>query len=146
MSKSNVFENELLAHIFNNADIALLGDAAGLQNSAAAGSLYAVFHTADPGEAGTAVTNELAYDEYTRIPIERTPAGFTVTGSTVATTAHNDFPEMVAGAGGTVTHFSLVKEPTGPATILYSGPVDPDIIVAAGVTPRLKAGTNVTED
>jgi len=36
MSKGNTFENELLLHIFQNADIADIGDAGGLQNSVAA--------------------------------------------------------------------------------------------------------------
>jgi hypothetical protein len=40
MSKSNTFENDLLQLIFNNVDIADIGDAGGLQNSATAGSLY----------------------------------------------------------------------------------------------------------
>ncbi len=61
MSKSNTFENDLLALIFNNTDIADIGDAGGLQNSAAAGSLYVALHTSDPGEAGNATTNETAY-------------------------------------------------------------------------------------
>jgi hypothetical protein len=39
MSKSNTFENQLLDLLFNNTDIPNIGDAAGIQNSAAAGSL-----------------------------------------------------------------------------------------------------------
>ncbi|MTW08909.1 hypothetical protein GM524_13670, partial [Streptococcus pneumoniae] len=46
MSKTNTFENDLLLLVFNNTDITLIGDAAGLQNSAAAGSLYVSLHTA----------------------------------------------------------------------------------------------------
>ena len=61
MSKSNTFENELLLLLFNNTDIANIGDASGLQNSATAGSLYVALHTADPGESGTATTSEAAY-------------------------------------------------------------------------------------
>ena len=66
MSKSNTFENDLLLLVFNNTDITLIGDAAGLQNSAAAGSLYVSLHTSDPDEDGDQTTNE------TTIPI--TPA------------------------------------------------------------------------
>ncbi|WP_372733622.1 hypothetical protein [Nocardioides sp.] len=146
MSKSDVFENELLLLIFNNTDIANIGDAAGLQNSATAGNLYLALHTADPGEAGTAVTNEIAYTGYARVAVPRTPAGFTVSGSSVTLTENEDFPKMTGGTGGTVTHWSVVKEPSGPATILYSGEVDPDIIVANGVTPRLEQATSITED
>lgn len=146
MSKSNTFENELLLHIFNNADIANIGDAAGLQNSAAAGSLYAALHTADPGEAGTATTNEISYTGYARVAIARSSAGFTVTGNTVTLTANVDFGKMTAGTGGTVTHFSIVKEVSGASVILYSGSVSPTIVVANGVIPRLETGTSITED
>jgi len=146
MSKSNTFENELLAHIFNNADIADIGDAAGLQGSAAAGSLYLILHTADPGEAGTATTNEISYTGWARKAVVRSSAGFTVSGSTVTLTNDEDFPEMTGGTGGTATHFSVVKESSGPSVILYSGETDPNIVVANGVTPRLKAATSITED
>jgi hypothetical protein len=146
MSKSNTFENELLLLIFNNTDIANIGDAAGLQNSAAAGSLYASLHTSDPGEAGTATTNEISYTGYARPAVARSSAGFTVSGNSVTLTANVDFPEMTAGAGGTVTHFSIVKEVSGASVILYSGTVTPNIAVAVGVTPRLKAATSITED
>ncbi len=146
MSKSNTFENELLLLLFNNTDIANIGDAAGLQNSAAAGSLYLVLHTADPGEAGTATTSEIAYTGYARQAVARSSAGFTVSGASVTLAANVDFPEMTGGAGGTVTFFSVVKEVSGASVILYSGAVSPSIVVASGVTPRLKAATSITED
>jgi hypothetical protein len=146
MSKSNTFENELLLHIFNNADIANIGDAAGLQNSTAAGSLYLALHTADPGEAGTATTNEIAYTGYARQAVARSAAGFTVSGNAVTLTNNVDFPEMTGGAGGLVTHFSVVKEVSGASVILYSGTTDPDITISTGVIPRLKAATSITED
>jgi hypothetical protein len=146
MSKSNTFENELLLHLFQNADIANIGDAAGLQNSVAAGSLYLVLHTADPGEAGTATTSEISYTGYARQAVARSSAGFTVSGASVTLASNVDFPEMTAGTGGTVTYFSVVKEVSGASVILYSGAVSPSIAVAVGVTPRLKAATSITED
>lgn len=146
MSKSNTFENELLLHIFNNSDIANIGDAAGLQNSVAAGSLHAALHTADPGEAGTATTSEISYTGYARVAIARSSAGFTVSGNSVTLTSNVDFGKMTAGTGGTVTHFSIVKESTGASVILYSGTVSPNITVANGVIPRLETGTSITED
>lgn len=146
MSKSNTFENELLLLLFNNTDIPDIGDAAGIQNSAAAGSLYLSLHTADPGEAGTQSTNEIAYTGYARQAVARSAAGFTVAGNSVTLTNNVDFPEMTGGAGGTVTHFAVGKEVSGATVILYSGTTDPDILISAGVTPRLKQATSVTED
>ena len=146
MSKSNTFENEWLLHVFNNSNIANIGDATGIRGSTAAGSLYLSLHTSDPGEAGTATTNEISYTGYARQAVARSVAGFTVSGATVTLTNNIDFPEMTAGAGGTVTHFSVVKEVSGASVILYSGSVSPTIVVANGVTPRLKAATSITED
>lgn len=146
MSKSNTFENELLLLIFNNVDIANIGDAAGLQNSASAGSLFLSLHTADPGEAGTQATNEISYTGYAREPVARSPAGFTVSGNAVSLTDDVDFGKMTAGAGGTVTHFAVGKQVSGATVVLYKGEVDPDILVANGVIPRLETGTTITED
>ncbi len=50
-----------LTLLFNNTDWANVGDAAGLQNSATAGSLYLSLHTSSPGTGGTQATNEIAY-------------------------------------------------------------------------------------
>jgi hypothetical protein len=151
MSKSNAFETEILSLIFNNTPIANLGDATGIRGSTVAGSIYASLHTADPGEVGSAATNEIAYTGYARQAIPRTTAGFIVSGNTVSQAANVDFPEMTAGAGGTVTHFAYVKELAGASVILYKGPVTPNIVVQVGVTPRLKGTpsgtpTTVTED
>jgi len=84
MSKSNAFEAAFLDLLFLNTDIANIGDAAGLQNSAAAGSLYLSLHTADPGEAGTQSTSEVAYTGYARVAVARSGAGFSRSGSALS--------------------------------------------------------------
>lgn len=146
MSKSNQFENELLLLIFNNTNIANLGDATGVRGSSTAGSLYLSLHTADPGEAGTQSTSEISYTGYARKAVARSGAGFTVSGNSVTLAADNDFPEMTGGTGGTVTYFGIGSASSGAGDLLYSGTVSPNIAVANGVTPRLKAATSVTED
>lgn len=146
MSKSNTAENELLLLKFNNTNIANTGDATGIRGSTVAGSYYLVLHTADPGEAGTATTSEIAYTGYARKAVPRSSAGFTVTGNTVVLAADNDFPKMTGGAGGTVTHWSVVKESAGASVIEYSGAVTPNQLIASGVIPRLEAATNIVED
>jgi hypothetical protein len=143
MSKSDTFENDLLKLIFHGTAIANIAD-----NAAASPltSLYASAHTADPGEAGTEATNEISYTGYARKAIARNSGGFTVSGSSCVTAADNDWPEMSGGAGGTITHFAIGVASSGATKILYKGAVTPNILVALGVTPRLKAGTSITED
>lgn len=145
MSKTNTFENDFLLLIFNNTDIATIGDAAGIQNSAAAGSLYLSLHTADPGEAGNQSTNEIAYTSYARVAVARSGAGFTVTGNAVALAANAVFPAGTGGSG-TATHFGIGAESAGATKLLYKGTITPNIVCGSGVTPQINAGTVVTED
>ena len=50
-----------LTLLFVNTDWANVGDAGGLQNSAAPGSFYLSLHTTSPGTGGTQATNEISY-------------------------------------------------------------------------------------
>lgn len=146
MSKSNTFENDLLLLIFNNTNIADIGDATGLRGSTTAGSLYWSLHTADPGETGTAVTNETAYTGYARVAAARSSGGFTVTGNSVSPPANVDFGECTASPGGAITHFGVVNTASGAGKLLYKGTVSPNIAMAVGVIPRLKTTSSITED
>ncbi len=147
MSKSNTFENELLLHIFNNADIANIGDAAGLQNSATAGSLYVALHTADAGEAGTASPSEAAYTGYSRVAVARSGAGWTVTGNNVTNAADIVFGTASGGTPETLTHWSICKESAGASVILYKGSLSSSLVVNNNIAPRIIAGAlNVNED
>lgn len=146
MSKSNTFENDLLLLLFNNTNIANIGDATGVRGSSTAGSLYLSLHTADPGEAGDQTTSEISYTGYARQAVARSGSGFTVSGASVTLASNVDFPEMTGGTGGLVTHFAVGSASSGTGKILYSGTTDPDITISTGVIPRLKAATSVTED
>lgn len=144
MSKGNTFENELLEHILNNADIALIGDATGLRGSATAGSLYVALHTADPGEAGTQTTSECAYTSYARVAMARA-AAWTITANSASPAAAINFPACTGGTE-TATHFSVGVASSGTGKILYKGAISPTIAISTGVTPQLTTATAITED
>ena len=146
MSKGNTFENDLLQLIFNNVDIADIGDAGGLQNSATAGSLYVALHTSDPGEAGTAATNETAYTNYARQAVARSGAGWTVSGNQATNASQITFPQCGV-TGATITHVSITTASSGSSKILYSGALNSSLAVAENITPLFAAsGLTVTED
>lgn len=146
MSKSNAFENSLLQLLFNNVDIANIGDAGGIQNSATAGSLYLALHTADPGEAGDQTTNECAYTSYARIAVARTVGGWTVASNTATNTALAQFPECTGGSE-TITHVSIGVASAGASVILYSGALTASRSVSSGIQPQFAASALVvTED
>ena len=116
-SISNVFANELALLLFNNTDIANIGDVAGLQNSATAGSLYVSLHTSDPGDAGTATTNEAAYDSYARVAVARSGAGWTVSLRNATNAADIVFPTRSAVGTEVLTNWAIVKESAGASII-----------------------------
>lgn len=146
MSKSNTFENDLLLLIFNNTDITLIGDAAGIQNSATAGSLYVSLHTADPGEAGDQTTSETAYTNYARVAVARSGAGWTVSGNAVSNAALVQFATCGA-SGATVTYFGVGTDSSGAGKLLYSGALASSLAVSSGIQPQFAAGElDITED
>jgi len=146
MSKSNTFENELLLLIFNNTDIADIGDAGGLQNSATAGSFYIALHTGDPGEGGTSATNEATYGSYARVAVARSGAGWTVSGASAVNAAQISFPECTSGTE-TITHVSITTASSGASKYLYSGALTASRGISSGITPLFAASAlTVTED
>jgi hypothetical protein len=146
MSKSNTFENDLLLLLFNNTNMALVGDATGLRGSTVVGSLFFSLHTADPGEAGDQTTSEIAYTSYARAAVARTAGGFTVAGNAVSLTANVDFPEGTGGSG-TATHWAVGTAVSGAGKLLYKGTLTPSVVCGTGVIPRIKSSTAiVTED
>ena len=139
----NTFENDLAKLIFNATAIANIAD------NAATGpltNLYVALHTADPGEAGDQTTTEIAYTGYARVAVARTTGGWTVTANSVSPVAAITFGAMTAGAGGTVTHFSVGVASSGASKILFGSActVTPNIVVSNGVTPSLSTATAMT--
>lgn len=134
MSLSNAFENDLMLLLFNNTDIANVGDAAGLQNSAAAGSFYVSLHTADPGETGVQNTNETTYTGYARVAVARTAGGWTVSGTAptqAANTAIITFGTSTVGTP-TITHFGVGLESSGATRLMASGILDTSQVINIG--------------
>ena len=141
MSKGNTLENDILALLFNATAIA---DLAENDTTSPRTTLTVALHTADPGEGGDQTTNEIAYTGYARIAVNRNSGGWTVSGNSVVPAANITFGEMTAGAGGTVTHWSVG---TGVSNkLLYKGAVSPTLAVVNGVIPVLTTATNITED
>lgn len=144
MSASNAFESDILKLIFQNVNLAGLGDATGLRGSTVAGSLYVALHTADPGETGDQTTSEVTYTGYARLAIARGAGTFTVSGTAptqVANAADVYFNACTAGALQTATHFSFGSAASGAGEILISAPLDTPVPIAAPIQPYFPAGT-----
>lgn len=139
MSATDAFETALLNLYFLNTDHANVGDAAGLQNSAAAGSFFISLHTADPGEAGTQTTSEATYTGYARVAVARSGAGWTVSGNNVSNAASVAFGACTAGTN-TITHFGIGSASTGTGNLFFKGALTASLAVSAGVTPSFAIG------
>lgn len=139
MSATNAFETALLTLYFNNTDHANIGDAGGLQNSAAAGSFYISLHTADPGEAGSQTTSEATYTGYARVAVARSGAGWTVSGSNVSNAAAITFGACTAGSN-TITHFGIGSDVSGAGNLFFKGALTASLAVSAGITPQFAIG------
>ena len=145
MSLSNAFEAALLSLVFENANIANIGDATGLRGSSTAGSLYVALHTGDPGEGGDQTTSEATYTGYGRVAVARSTSGWTVSGTAptqVANDAAITFGACTAGSN-TITHFSVGVATSGSSMILWSGALGASLAVSAGITPAFAIGALV---
>jgi hypothetical protein len=139
MSMTNAAEHNFLDLLFLNVDWSNIGDAAGLQNSATAGSFFISLHSADPGEAGNQSTNEISYTGYARVGVTRTAGGFTRTGSTIANTALVQFGQCTAGTA-TATHFGIGTDSTGAGNLLLKGALNASLSISNGIQPQFAAG------
>jgi hypothetical protein len=139
MSATNAFETALLQLLFNNTDLANVGDAAGLQNSAVDGSFYISLHTADPGETGTQTTSEATYTSYARVAVARTSGGWTITGNNASNTAAINFPAATGGTN-TITHFGIGSASSGAGNLFFKGALTSSLAVSSGITPSFAIG------
>jgi hypothetical protein len=144
-SKKNTFEENILKLIFQNIDIANIGDAAGLQNSATAGSLYVALFTADPSDS--AQGTETTYTNYARVGVVRSAAGWTVTGNNCSNAAVVTFPTCGV-TGATLVAFAIcLSDVEGTDDAIYWGELTADLIVSAGITPEFAIGDlDINED
>ena len=139
MSATDAFETALLTLYFNNTDHANVGDAAGLQNSVAAGSFYVSLHTADPGETGTQTTSEATYTGYARKAVARSAAGWTITANNVSNAAAIAFDPCTAGSN-VITHFGIGSDATLAGNLFFYGALTASRTISAGITPSFAIG------
>lgn len=123
MSMSNTTENDILKMMLQGTDPSWRAGATG----------YVALHTADPGESGTAITNEATYTGYARAAITKSSA-WTDGGSTFTNAGAIAFPLCTAGTNS-ITYFSIVTTASGAGQILVSGALSATLAVSAGITP-----------
>lgn len=144
-SKKDTFENALLLLLFQNAALANIGNAGGLQPSSAAGSFYVALYSAAPSDS--AAGTEITYTGYARVAVARTSGGWTVTGNQASNAAAVTFGACTAGSV-TATHFAICKAGTRDVDdAIYWADLTASLAISAGITPEFAIGQlTVTED
>ena len=134
MSKSNTTENDVLKANLKGTDPAWRSNA----------SRWIALYTSDPGEAGTAVTNETTYTNYARVIVAI--ADWTDGGSTFTNATLLQF--LACGVtGATITHVAVVTTASGAGQILYSGALNAPLTVSSLIQPQFAIGAlSVSED
>ena len=136
----DIFANDLLLLILENANAALVGDATGLRGASTAGSAYISLHTSVTGlSAGDQTTNECSYTGYARKDIARAGAQWTTAAKASENTAAITFAQCTAGSS-TATHFAVGTDVSGTGKILFWGALTASLAISAGITPAFGAG------
>ena len=135
-SKSNELENDLLQLLFNNVipgSSVLTNIGSGIQASSTAGSLHVSLHTADVGETGSQTTSEMTIQNYARIAVARSTAGWTVSTNNASNAAQIRFPASgtfgATNAPQDARFFAIGTAATGAGHILYTGHLGDDVNV-----------------
>jgi hypothetical protein len=131
MSFSNAAETAILDYIFKGTNVGWDGNT----------NLWLALHTANPGESGSATTNEATYGGYARVVLTRA-SDLTVSGATVENANLEQFPVCTSGTN-TVTHVSIVTSASGAGDIICYGALNSSVNVATGIQPQFAAGSLV---
>lgn len=131
MSFSNAAETAILNQIFIGTALPWNGNT----------NLWIALHTADPGEAGTAVTSEASYGGYARIVLTRA-TDFTVSGNQISNANLEQFAQCTSGSN-TITHASIVDTASGAGNIIIKAPLNTSIPVSTGIQPQFAANALV---
>jgi hypothetical protein len=133
MSKSNTTEADTLAANLKGTDPSWRANA----------NRWIALYTADPGEAGTATTNESAYGSYARVAV---PIADWTGTNPLTNTNLLQFPACTSGSE-TITHVAIVTTASGAGQILYSGALNASRAVSAGIQPQFApAALSCAED
>lgn len=134
MSKSNTTENDFLKMALQGID----------PSWRAGATLYCALYTADPGDAGTATTNEATYTGYARVA-QAKATSWTDGGSSFSNATLVQFPKCTGGTN-TITHFAIVTTASGAEQILYSGALSSSLAVSNNIQPQFGIGELVVNE
>ena len=136
MSKSNTSEDATLDANLRGVDPSYRANA----------SRYIALYTADPGEAGSATTNEATFGSYARVTVTAATGFTAASAGSTTNTGLIQFPECTSGSE-LITHCAIVTTTSGAGTIIYSGALTASRTISSGIQAQFAIGAlEVTED
>lgn len=102
---------------------------------------YVTLHTASPGTAGSAVTNEVAYTTFARQACGTGGSSIfpAASSGSASQTSTLNFPILTSGGPVTITHVSLVDSASGAGNLLIFGQLTTPVTFNNGQTPSFSA-------
>lgn len=135
MSKSTATENDVLDAVLRAVDPSWRSNA----------NRYIALYTADPGEGGSANTNEAAYGSYARVTVTASTGFTAASGGSTSNTGLIQFPECTSGSE-TITYVAIVTTSSGAGQILYSGALTASRAISSGIQPQFAIGALVVQE
>lgn len=134
MSGTNYFENTLLNYIF------LRSTAYAWQGAT---SFYVSLHSTAFSGSGEGATHqsisEATYTSYARVQVDRSTAGWTVTGSTAANSTLISFPACTGGSNN-IEFFGIgTVAASSTGELLIYGSLSSTLAVSNGITPSFSS-------
>jgi hypothetical protein len=139
---TDYLENALFGLLFQNANIANLGDATGVRGSTGVGSVYVSLWTVTPTDVAASGT-ETVYTNYARVAVVRSSGGWTIAGATAKTLSNAaaiSFPTCGA-TGATIVAFGIHDALTtgnlltfGACSLAVSNAITPSFAIGALTT------------
>lgn len=145
-NSSDNFSTDILKLLFQNIALANIGDAAGLQPSAAPGNFYIRLCTDAVVPSKSVLGTQAAYTGYAAggLAVVRSAAGFTVTGQQIKNAADLVFGARTAGDEN-IRYAELWKNNSGStiADRIAFCQLTADLAVTTGIQPKISAETLV---
>lgn len=120
-----------------------LGDHARGRTSFTMPTTSLALYTSSPGIAGTAVTNEVAYGGYARVPCGT--GGSSIFSAASSGSSNNsggavNFPALTSGGPVTITHVGIVDSTAGAGNLIEFGALSAGVTYNDAQTPSFNTG------
>ncbi len=106
---------------------------------------YIALHTADPGNAGTQLTNEATYTSYARVAVTAATGFSAAAAGSTSNTALIQFPQCTGGTN-TITHVTIGTASSGAGQVIYRGSLSASLAVANLIQPQFSVSALVATE